>query len=390
MIRVEGLSKQFDSSEGRKVAVDGVDFEVAEGEFFTLLGPSGCGKTTTLRCIAGLEKPTAGSISIDNREVYRNRVLVPTHERDLGMVFQSYAVWPHMTVFDNVAFPLTVARDRPSSAEIREAVGDVLHLVGLGDLPNRMATQLSGGQQQRLSLARALVRRPKVLLLDEPLSNLDAALRERMRAELRIIQQRIGITTLFVTHDQVEALSMSDRIAVMKDGQIAQVASPRGIYHEPDSAFVAQFIGGANLLWGTVVEEVSERSCKVETELGVVLGHSPHDLVEGERVMVAVRLEDIRFRRLPEGSSSEAVNAFKGRVGVALFNGSSVDYHVSVGDGHIQARLGSREQFDRGDDVLVEIEHDLVRVLKITDGLEFSEEPALMDRLADSRTDERG
>ena len=268
MITVENLVKEFPVAGGVKVAVNDISFELEDGEFFTLLGPSGCGKTTTLRSIAGLEKPTAGVISIEGRKVFEDRVLVPANRRGLGMVFQSYAVWPHMSVYDNVAFPLQVADKRVRRSEVKRLVNEALELVDLGGLGDRPSTMLSGGQQQRLSLARALVRKPKMLLLDEPLSNLDAKLRDRMRSELRVIQQQIGITTLFVTHDQVEALSMSDRVAVMNDGRIEQVGKPDEVYHDPVSAFVADFIGGANMFEGTVESIEPDGSAILKSGIG--------------------------------------------------------------------------------------------------------------------------
>lgn len=361
MILVESLVKRFDVKEGRTVAVDGVSFDVAEGEFFTLLGPSGCGKTTTLRCIAGLEKPSRGRIAISGQEVFNGRVLVPTHERALGMVFQSYAVWPHMSVFDNVAFPLTVGRDRPSRSETRTRVEETLELVGLGGLGERMATQMSGGQQQRLSLARALIRSPRVLLLDEPLSNLDAKLRERMRTELRVIQQRVGITTIFVTHDQVEALSLSDRIAVMQDGRIVQMGSPAEVYHSPSSAFVAQFIGGTNLLQGRI-SEVDPHHVTLETTVGKITGVNSSDMRIGDRGVAAIRLEDVSLAD-PNAESPVEANQLTGTIGMQLFSGSSVDYHVSVPGGHFQARLPSRSGLARNDMVAVLIPFEYVRVL---------------------------
>src|SRR5690606_19620522 len=217
MIRVSDLVKIYQADGAREAvrAVDEISFTVEEGQFYTLLGPSGCGKTTTLRCIAGLERANGGTIELADTVVVSDRLFVPPYRRDIGMVFQSYAVWPHMSVYDNVAFPLQVGSNRPTRAEVRKRVSDALELVRLARYEKRSATQLSGGQQQRLSLARAIVREPSVLLLDEPLSNLDARLRERMRGELSAIQQRLGVTTIYVTHDQIESLSMSDRIAVM-------------------------------------------------------------------------------------------------------------------------------------------------------------------------------
>ncbi len=231
MIEIKSLVKIFADGDNAGVkAVNDISFNVEEGRFYTLLGPSGCGKTTTLRCIAGLEKANEGEILVAGKKVFsaRDGTFVPAYRRPIGMVFQSYAIWPHMTVFENVAFPLRVGKERVSSAEVQKKVRAALSQVELGGYEDRMATQLSGGQQQRLALARALVREPQVLLLDEPLSNLDAKLRERMRFELRELQRRLRITTLYVTHDQIEALSMSNVIAVMNSGVIVQEGRAAG------------------------------------------------------------------------------------------------------------------------------------------------------------------
>lgn len=249
MIEVKNLSVQY-AHRDRK-AVQGVSFHVREGEFFSIVGPSGCGKTTTLRSVAGLETPCEGEIMIADKLVFSalRKYNIPPNKRGIGMVFQSYAIWPHMNVFDNVAFPLSVHR-KISRHELVQRVERVLELVGLKDWIRSESTQLSGGQQQRLALARALISQPKVLLLDEPLSNLDAKLRTQMRLEIRELQRRLGMTTLYVTHDQEEALSMSDRIAVMKDGKIIQEGSPEDLYYRPVNEFVATFIGNTNILHG--------------------------------------------------------------------------------------------------------------------------------------------
>ncbi len=362
MISVANLVKEFRVAEGIKVAVDDISFQLKDGEFFTLLGPSGCGKTTTLRSIAGLEKPTSGVISIEGRKVFDNKVLVPAAERQLGMVFQSYAVWPHMSVFDNVAFPLQVSDNKPSKAEIRSRVEEALELVDLGGLGERAATKLSGGQQQRLSLARALVRRPKMLLLDEPLSNLDAKLRERMRSELRVIQQQIGITTLFVTHDQIEALSMSDRVAVMNAGKIEQVGSPRDVYHDPASAFVADFIGGANMFEGTVEAVEPDGSATVKTDIGRIHGRGLHGLELGHAAVASIHLEDVELVKDPSAATDRA-NVLAGRVGLGLFNGPSVLYRVHVGERVVEAHLGGHDLFANDEDVSVVFPKRHVRIL---------------------------
>src|SRR5436190_11700372 len=258
LLEVVDLVKTFAAAKGelrgRVFAVDHVSLEVQEGELFTLLGPSGCGKTTTLRSIAGLEIPDGGTISLGGRVLFSSttKVKVPANQRGLGMVFQSYAIWPHMNVFENVAFPLKVLPrgKRPGRSELRARVERALAVVKLEQLASRDATALSGGQQQRLALARALVMEPALLLLDEPLSNLDAKLRHLLRFELKRLQRELKITTVYVTHDQSEALALSHEIAVMKDGRIQQIGSPRDIYERPSSAFVADFVGSTNFLDG--------------------------------------------------------------------------------------------------------------------------------------------
>jgi iron(III) transport system ATP-binding protein len=256
MLRVRGLAKTFATAEGSFQALKGIDFEIPQGGFFTLLGESGCGKSTTLRCIAGLEELDAGSISIAGHVVADTErgTHVPTFERDIGLVFQSYAIWPHMDVLANVAYPLRVQRPRLAATEIKARAMDALRLVGMEGFAARPATKLSGGQQQRVAFARALVRRPKLLLLDEPLSNLDAKLREQMRFELQELISRTGVTTLYVTHDQSEALAMSDTVAVMAGGRILQSGSPREVYGRPVNRAVANFLGSANILRGKVLE----------------------------------------------------------------------------------------------------------------------------------------
>ncbi|HEX9442552.1 MAG TPA: ABC transporter ATP-binding protein, partial [Candidatus Binatia bacterium] len=254
MIKIRGLKKWFDSKRGRVEALRGIDLEVAEKEFCVLLGPSGCGKTTTLRCVAGLERPDAGELELAGGVVNSpaRRIYVPTEKRDIGMVFQSYAIWPHMNVFQNVAFPLIKGRKRVGRDLVAEKVRRALHLVQLDGLEDRPATDLSGGQQQRVAMARAMVTEPKILLMDEPLSNLDARLREQMRVELRKITRAVGVTTLYVTHDQAEALSLGDRVCVMHGGEILQVAAPQEIYTRPANLFVAQFVGEMNFVKGKV------------------------------------------------------------------------------------------------------------------------------------------
>jgi iron(III) transport system ATP-binding protein len=359
MIQVTDLVKIYETGAVR--AVDEVSFTVNEGEFYTLLGPSGCGKTTTLRCIAGLERANAGTIELDGTAVVADRLFVPPHRRDIGMVFQSYAVWPHMTVFENVAFPLKVGSSRPSSSQMRERVDSALQLVGLGGYEERMATQLSGGQQQRLSLARAIVREPSVLLLDEPLSNLDARLRERMRGELTAIQRRLGVTTLFVTHDQIEALSMSDRIAVMDGGKIVQEGTPEEIYHEPVNEFVASFIGSTNLFLGKFLgRDEAAKTVSVEVDFGHLVVEDPGVMIEpGAQVLVAIRPENVVLHHEGAGSSaafeSGRPNVIDAKIGIGLFTGNSMEYYIEVEGNLLQVRADSRLKLIRGDDVRVEL-----------------------------------
>ena len=251
MLEVKNIFAEYIDSAGRIVkAVNDVSFDVPEGRLFTLLGPSGCGKTTTMRSIAGLERPVSGEVNVNGTAVYSSprKLFVPPNRRNFGMVFQSYAIWPHMNVFDNAAFPLRVGRRKYSKQEIEEKVTRVLNVVGLDSFAGRDATMLSGGQQQRLALARALAMEPKLLLLDEPLSNLDAKLRERMRFEIKRLQRELGLTTVYVTHDQGEALALSHEIAVMSEGRIVQIGSPRAIYERPGSPFVADFVGLTNFV----------------------------------------------------------------------------------------------------------------------------------------------
>jgi len=308
-------------------AVDDVSFSVDAGEFFTLLGPSGCGKTTTLRSIAGLETPTGGSIRIDGKPVFTEDggVLVPTQKRDIAMVFQSYAIWPHMTVYENVAFPLDAMGIRRSEA--RAKVEEALRLVGLLDYVDRPATQLSGGQQQRVAVARAVVKRAKVLLLDEPLSNLDAKLREQMRLELRQLQRHVGTTAIYVTHDQEEALALSDRIAVMSAGKIVEIGSPVDLYLRPRHPFTARFIGQANLLPCTVLGRAGE-GIRVKTPAGDMIAGVHADLAD-RATHVLVRPECIQF---VDGEAPQG-NVFEGTIHAAIFSGKTVEYEIGTAQG---------------------------------------------------------
>jgi iron(III) transport system ATP-binding protein len=342
-IRVKDLLHRYGTGSAAMTSVDHVSFDVGDGEFYTLLGPSGCGKSTTLRCIAGLEDPSGGVIELDGAVVVSGRAVVPPNKRDIGLVFQDYAVWPHMTVFENVAYPLRISR-KVTRSEIRSRVQDALHLVGLEQFIDRRATQLSGGQQQRLSLARALVRQPKVLLLDEPLSNLDAKLREQMRTELRSIQRRLKIATLFVTHDQVEALSMSNRIAVMRDGKIVQEGTPREVYLKPNCEFVARFVGSATFIRGTVAAYSSlENEATLTTSIGPLRARTLDAVKVHDTVEVVVRPEAVLL-----DDATTAVNCFEGEIALAHFVGDAVDYSVRVGDESIRVKGGGRTNLRLG------------------------------------------
>jgi len=318
---LEGVEKRF----GSVVAVTDFSLEIRDGEFVTFLGPSGCGKTTTLRMIAGFEDPTRGKIAIGDRVVFHREeeVNIPPEERNIGMVFQNYAVWPHMTVFGNVAYPLKI-RGIPKS-EIRKRVEEVLSIVRLGGLEDRYPWQMSGGQQQRVAFARALVYSPEVLLLDEPLSNLDAKLREEMRFEIQEIQKKTNITVVYVTHDQSEAMVMSDRIVVMREGKIQQIGSPMEIYELPANEFVADFIGLSNFIKGEVLSS-SGSTAKVkllDLEGQPVITLPLKGGLEKREVIVVVRPEDILI------TNKDGV---PGVVERAVYLGDRMDYRIRSGD----------------------------------------------------------
>ncbi|HWP57977.1 MAG TPA: ABC transporter ATP-binding protein [Candidatus Acidoferrales bacterium] len=355
MIQIRGLVKTFSDRRSSAVrAVDSISFDVEEGRFYTLLGPSGCGKTTTLRCIAGLEKPDAGEIEVAGQKVFSSLTgaFVPAYRRPIGMVFQSYAIWPHLTVFENVAFPLRVGKQKLSNEQIRQKVRSALEQVELGQLEERMATQLSGGQQQRLALARALVREPKVLLLDEPLSNLDAKLRERMRVELRELQRRLRITTLYVTHDQIEALSMSNVIAVMSAGVIVQEGAPRDIYLHPKTQFVAQFIGSTNQLFGKLEKLQGEGLGLVRTEVGEISCGVMNELGPGAAVVVVIRPESVVVHRT---RPADRRNLIEGKVATAMFLGEYLDCTIDLGKAVLQTHQPHALDLRRGETVWVEL-----------------------------------
>jgi len=333
------------------VAVNHIQLEVDRGEMLTLLGPSGCGKTTTLRCIAGLETPEEGDIVIDGRSVLAPAV-VPSAKRGIGMVFQNYAVWPHMKVYNNVVYGLKL--QGVSKSEIQQSARQVLNLVGLEGLESRYPSQLSGGQQQRVALARALVRNPKVLLLDEPLSNLDAKLREKMRFEIKSLVERMGITSVYVTHDQAEAMVISDRIAVMHAGDVVQVGTPQQIYQEPANRFVADFIGTMNFLAGEVARVFPDRqTAVVRTETGAEVLCRASDFEEikpGRTVYASIRPEDVEI--VPE-PSAEQENTFKATLAQQAYLGNFLTLFVNLDGGMIRIQVSHPLPQEEGREVFV-------------------------------------
>lgn len=342
MLSILSLRKVFPAGAGEApvVAIDGVDLEIGHGELFALLGPSGCGKTTILQSIAGLEIPDAGLIAIGDRVVVDTTAgrFTPVNERGLGMVFQSYAIWPHMSVFENVAFPLRHGTARTAADRIRPLVMAALERVRLAELADRAAPFLSGGQQQRVALARAIVHEPRLLLLDEPLSNLDARLRDEMRIELRQLVKGLGITTVFVTHDQTEAMGMADRIALLRSGKIAQCGTPEDLYFRPVSAFAANFVGHANLLHGRVVDVETAPDGPVtvfETAIGPIRSTQPCDLPRGSAGICVIRPGAVECG--PGDGGHE--NRFAGRLVGPIFLGERVEATFIVGETPLNVTL---------------------------------------------------
>jgi iron(III) transport system ATP-binding protein len=378
LLSVVKLNKRYELDTGvfRKkndlplYAIRDVSFEVSEGEFFTLLGPSGCGKSTTLRSIVGLETPTSGTISVASKVLFngeekkRPRTNVAVNQRGLGIVFQSYAIWPHMTVFDNVAFPLQVLprAERPSKAEIKARVHRVLETMELSRFAERSATMLSGGQQQRLALGRAIVAEPDLLLLDEPLSNLDAKLRDSLRFELRRLQRELGITTVYVTHDQAEALALSTKIAVMSEGKVEQIGSPREIYTKPATKFVAQFIGTANFLEGRVVRTRLGR-VTLATSHGELEVDSHTSLATGAQAIVSLRPEHVEL--VPFGHAQGQKNVVEGTIVGRAYQGDLIDYVVRVGDEELKARSSADISFRNDDRVSLHLAEDKMQLVPV-------------------------
>ena len=349
-VKLERVTKRF----GTVVAVDNVTLGIEDGELFTFLGPSGCGKTTTLRVIAGFEIPDNGRVYIDNDDVTFKK----PYERDCAMVFQNYALWPHMTVFDNVAYGLKVRRKRLklTDEEIRKRVLEVLELVGLRGLENRYPLQLSGGQQQRVALARALVVQPKVLLLDEPLSNLDAKLRLRMREEIKKLQKQLGITTIYVTHDQEEAMSISDRIAIMNRGKVLQVGKPIDVYNKPTNLFVATFIGRSSALRCKIIEK--EPSGYLKVVIGnQVIRASPapsKTLSPGSSAVAIMKPEDVKL-----GMND---NVIRGIARMSLFLGPHKQLIIYVADQRLTAYIDPEIEIEPNSEVILRIRPDEILV----------------------------
>src|SRR5687767_6180165 len=348
MISIRGLQKSFRASHGRVDALKNIDLEVREGEFCVLLGPSGCGKTTTLRCVAGLERPDGGEIDIGGEPVNSpaRRIFQPAEKRKLGMVFQSYAIWPHMNVFQNVAFPLTEGRKRYTKTDVGDKVRNALKRVQLDGLEDRPATDLSGGQQQRVAMARAMVTEPKILLMDEPLSNLDARLREQMRVELKKITKSIGVTTLYVTHDQAEALSLGDKVCVMNHGEILQTADPLEVYARPANLFIAQFVGEMNFVKGAVAGPGM-----IESPLGVIVAPVPIGVTTGAAVTLAIRPEHVEV--FPSGSRAAAATTC--RVATRSYLGDSALLEVEVNGVTLLAKLAGDTSLTVGQHAVVEL-----------------------------------
>ena len=344
-IEIQNLFKAFKDV----VAVNRIQLEVNKGEMLTLLGPSGCGKTTTLRCIAGLEKPEEGDIIIDGQPMLSHGFVQPS-KRGIGMVFQNYAVWPHMKVFNNIVYGLKL--QKIPRKNIRERARQVLGLVGLDGLEDRYPSQLSGGQQQRVALARALVRNPKVLLLDEPLSNLDAKLREKMRFEIKSLVRRMGITSVYVTHDQAEAMVISDRIAVMESGNVVQIGTAQEIYIRPANRFVADFIGTMNFMSGKVVEVLPETNeVYVRTEFSDKLVCMMPDstvVSPGAQVYASIRPEDVEVFTDPP---QDRENLFKGTIAHKAYLGNFLFFFVNVNETMIRVQVAHHLPQEEGQEL---------------------------------------
>jgi len=342
ILKVENLSKNF----GKVKAVQEVSFEATEGKVLSLLGPSGCGKTTTLRCIAGFENPDRGEICLDDRKITH----ISPERRGIGMVFQNYALWPHMTVYGNLAFGLQIRK--VSKDEITKKIKKVLGMVQLEGYENRYPRQMSGGQQQRIAMARALVFEPEIMLLDEPLSNLDAKLREEMRFQFTELQKSLGITAVYVTHDQAEALVISDKIVILNQGKIVQSDSPKEIYSNPKNKFVAGFIAVTSFISGSINSFAEEKKkVIVKTDDGLVIHGFNNSFDIGQKVSVAMRMNVIKFIQDENKSDKNTVNIFKGKIIQSSYLGDIIDYKIKVGNWEVRTNSDAKYNFKVGEEV---------------------------------------
>jgi len=342
ILKVENLSKNF----GKVKAVQEVSFEATEGKVLSLLGPSGCGKTTTLRCIAGFENPDRGEICLDDRKITH----ISPERRGIGMVFQNYALWPHMTVYGNLAFGLQIRK--VSKDEITKKIKKVLGMVQLEGYENRYPRQMSGGQQQRIAMARALVFEPEIMLLDEPLSNLDAKLREEMRFQFTELQKSLGITAVYVTHDQAEALVISDKIVILNQGKIVQSGSPKEIYSNPKNKFVAGFIAVTSFISGSINSFAEEKKkVIVKTDDGLVIHGFNNSFDIGQKVSVAMRMNVIKFIQDENKSDKNTVNIFKGKIIQSSYLGDIIDYKIKVGNWEVRTNSDAKYNFKVGEEV---------------------------------------
>jgi iron(III) transport system ATP-binding protein len=356
MLSIKALEKSYTDGHRKIPVVQGVNIDIERGEIYTLLGPSGCGKTTIIRCIAGLETPDSGEIWLGGRHVYSRpaQIDLPVKARNIGMVFQSYALWPHLTVFENVAFPMRYGPDKISRSAIRTRVMSALEMVKMQDFAERKAPMLSGGQQQRVALARALVYEPDVLLLDEPLSNLDAKLRTQTRTLLRTLVKRLNITTLCVTHDQEEALAFSDRIAIIRNGRILQSGAPKALYEQPNDVDVANFLGEMNFFSAITDGRDQSGRLRLNTRFGTVLsapGAHPEAQANSAQVWVTIRPHQIAVKTNTGGPMP---NSFSGRVSSTEFLGSRRRYSIGLGTESCTVEH-SEASLEDGSDVVIEL-----------------------------------
>ena len=371
VLQTRRLEAKFPLRDGVVHALRGIDLDIATGEFFVLLGPSGCGKTTMLRSIAGLERPTAGDIRIDGHPIFdaENGVFVPPDRRPIAMVFQSYAIWPHMDVFENIAFPLRRGRLKMEKETVRDRVGEVLEMLGLDALAARPVITLSGGQQQRVALARALALQPRILLMDEPLSNLDFKLQVRLRAQMRDLMHRLNLTTIHVTHNQAEALETGDRIAVMSEGRIVQIGDPQAVYHRPENEFVARFIGDMNI-FPAVYRGGNGDTARVETAFGQLDAQltSREGFAAGATCMLGIRPEDIEI----DGDiPAEAANLVTGTVASSSYVGEGYVHTVESCGQPVRVRRHHREAINRGDSIRLHFPPAETVVVAPSDGLDM-------------------